>query len=480
MITERDMAKILTIDLGTTYFKTSLFDRSGRLCDTCRMAPPTAAAQAGWLELSGDGFCGVMARGIAELRTRAGGDLSDVEAVTFATQANSFLLLDAEDRPLTPLILWPDRRAAEKEEEVLARCGFAGFFAATGIPHLNLQCMAAKLLWLQEQSPDLWKRTKRLCLISDYLTLLLTGRHVTEAGAAGLTGLVDIHRCRWHPEMLARFGIEADLLPAIVRAGTDLGPLDRQAAERWGLPESCRFVVGCLDQYAGAIGTGNVEPGIISETTGTVLATVQCADRFDGRPQSNVIQGPAFREGLFWRMTFGGVSANYLEWFQGHLPDRPDVDQLISLAESIAPGAEGLRLKTDAGFGDPAEVFDGLAAHHTRGHRVCCILEAVACALADQVAVLCDGSPPKQIRCAGGAARSDLWLQIKADVSGVATAATVCPEPTSLGAAVLVQATLGGAEVPAVARQWICLKPPHHPHPQRHRQYHVLRCKPTT
>ena len=100
-----------------------------------------------------------------------------------------------------------------------------------------------------------------------------------------------------------------------------------------------------------------------------------------------------------------------------------------------------------------------------------CILEAVACALGDQMAALCDGSPPGEIRCAGGAARSDLWLQIKADVLGVATAATLCPEPTSLGAAMLAQASLDGADVQTVARQWVRLKPPHRPDPQRHRQY---------
>ena len=127
-----------TIDLGTTYFKISLFDRNGRLCDTCRIAPPIVAPRDGYMELPADAFGNVIARGIAELRSRAGGDLSDVEAVTFATQTNSFVLLDAEDRPLTPLILWPDRRAEQLEEEVRRRCDIPGFSATTGIPRIEL------------------------------------------------------------------------------------------------------------------------------------------------------------------------------------------------------------------------------------------------------------------------------------------------------------------------------------------------------
>ena len=211
------------------------------------------------------------------------------------------------------------------------------------MPQIDFQCMPAKLLWLQDHSPDVWKRTNRVCLISDYLTILMTGKHVTEAGAAGLTGLVDIHRCQWYPEMIDRFDIKLRHLPPIVRAGTDLGPIDPRAAERFGLPASCRFVVGCLDQYAGAIGVGNVEPGLVSETTGTVLATVRCADRFAAMPDNAIYQGPAFREGLYWQMAFGQISANYLHWYRDRLPDRPDFDSLTTLAEQVEPAAHGLR-----------------------------------------------------------------------------------------------------------------------------------------
>jgi xylulokinase len=469
------MGKLLAIDLGTTYFKLSLFDREGHLRDTCQIAPPLVATRPGWMELSAEAFEKTIARGIADLRSRIRGDLTDLAAVTFATQTNSFVLLDSEHRPLTPLVLWPDRRAAQLDAEVRSRCNVPQFAATTGLPQIDFQCMAAKLLWLQNESPEIWKRTNKLCLISDYLTLLMTGKHVTEAGAAGLTGLVDIHRCRWYPEMLANFNVDLLQMPDIVRAGTDLGPIDPRAAERFGLPASCRFVVGCLDQYAGAIGVGNVEPGLISETTGTVLATVRCADRFAAQPDDAVRQGPAFREGLYWQMAVGLISANYLHWYRDRLPDRPDFDRLTALAEQVELGSDGLRLRADVVLTDPEEVFQGLTVRHGHGHKVRCILESVACALDDQVAALANGSRPGHIRCAGGAARSKVWLQIKADVLGMPTAATGCPEPTSLGAAVLARASLDGTEVRTVARQWAHLQPPHHPDPNRHQRYRVLR-----
>jgi xylulokinase len=469
------MAKLLTIDLGTTFFKVSLFDGNGQLCDGCRVTPPIATDSSGRMELLADAFLETLARGIGELRDRDADRLADVEAVTFATQTNSFVLLDGDNRPLTPIVLWPDLRATELDCDVRNRCSSPQFTATTGIPQMGAQFMVAKLLWLQRQQPDVWQRTKSVALISDFMTLYFTGKLATEAGAAGLTGLLDIHRCQWWPDMLRQFGLDESQLPEVVRAGTDLGPITPEAAERFGLPTDCRFVVGCLDQYAGAIGVGNLEAGMVSETTGTVLATVRCADHFAQGLDPGVFQGPAYRPGLYWRMAFGDTSANCLQWYRDQLSDRPEFDELIALAAQIAPGADGLRMRKDVRLTKPEEVFEGLTAQHTRGQAVRCIVEAVAFALADQMAMLDDGASPSEVRCAGGAARSDLWLQIKADVLDAATVATQCPEPTSLGAAILAEASLRGVQVSDVANRWVRLKPSHRPTLQGRLAYHQLR-----
>jgi sugar (pentulose or hexulose) kinase len=89
-------------------------------------------------------------------------------------------------------------------------------------------------------------------------------------------------------------------------------------------------------------------------------------------------------------------------------------------------------------------------------------MEAVAMALRDHMTSLFEplDGPPKEVRSAGGGARSDLWLQIKADVLGTTVRSTLCPEPTSLGAAILAEAALTGAEVEQVADAWVRLRPP--------------------
>ncbi len=82
-------------------------------------------------------------------------------------------------------------------------------------------------------------------------------------------------------------------------------------------------------------------------------------------------------------------------------------------------------------------------------------METVAAALAEQVYQLDPDHKPAEIHTTGGAARSDLWLQIKADTLGVPILATACEEPTSLGAALLAATALGWGTLPNLASRWI-------------------------
>jgi xylulokinase len=102
-------------------------------------------------------------------------------------------------------------------------------------------------------------------------------------------------------------------------------------------------------------------------------------------------------------------------------------------------------------------------------------MEGVAFALDRQVATLCASGRPTEIRSCGGAARSNVWLQIKADVLNVPFVATECPEPTSLGTALLAGQALGWGEVTDLARRWVRPTRRFEPDPETHRVYAGLR-----
>src|SRR5438094_703118 len=156
------MAKFLTFDLGTTLFKVALFDDSGRMLAVRRVTPTVLHPKPGWSELHPHSFQRPLVEAARELREEIG-DFNDVAAVSFATQANSFVLLDERDEALTPIVLWPDQRAAELGEELEAIGKVEGFRSRTGMPRFSHALGLAKVLRWKYQNPRLLQQTRRFC-----------------------------------------------------------------------------------------------------------------------------------------------------------------------------------------------------------------------------------------------------------------------------------------------------------------------------
>jgi xylulokinase len=279
----------------------------------------------------------------------------------------------------------------------------------------------------------------------------MTGEHLTEGGVAGLSGAMDINAFAWWDAVLSRVGLQTAQMPVIARAGSDVGTVRPDVAGAIGLPPSCRFIVGALDQYAGAIGTGTIEPARVCETTGTVLAAVRFSNQRESTPAGDVFEGPAFDAGSFFQMSFSSTSANLLEWYRNSLPDRPSFEELSRLAAE-ADDAVAIGPYRD---GEPIEsCFRHVRPEHSMGQVARGIMRCVAEALKRQILSLSPQMPPV-IRSAGGAARSDVWLQIKADTLGTTFEAIDCDEPTSLGAAMLAARAVTGRSMNDLARDWV-------------------------
>jgi len=427
--------KVIAVDLGTTYFKVCRFDFDGRIEATCSLPAPVVRTHPRD-EITIQDFRQHLTHAIRSVTTE-NTTRENIAAITFATQANSFALLDDQDEPLTPFVLWSDLRAKHSDFPLSEFSSCSAYRDRTGVARLNHLFMPAKLHWFRQFAPNTLAKTHRLALLSDYFTWWLTGIWCTEAATAALSGLVDIRTLTWWPQACVVAEVAPEWLSRIARSGTDIGQILPDVAVELNLPHHCRFFVGCLDQHAGAIGAGNVYPGDVSETTGTVLATVRCAQSFGLGLAQEVFQGPAFREGLFYQMVFSEQSAGLLERYRKEVAKGMTFPELDKLAELTPPGARGLRLRPDAFHHDASRMFENKRGFHSRGDEVRAILEGVAAELSRQIQLLCGGELPAVVHASGGAARSRLWLEIKSRTVGIPVVAVSCPEPTSLGAALL-------------------------------------------
>ena len=233
-------AIILVFDLGTTNFKGTLFDINGELKALARIPTPYTNTRGVHSEISVPAFDTAIGQLAGELRASAPDDYAAIAAVTFSSQTNSFVLLGPSGEAMTPFIIWNDRRAATINPPLDAFMALPDFYARSGVPGLSPEFMLAKLYWHQEETAEMWERVDRILLISDYLTWRFTGKYVTEAGAAGLTGLVDIHTLEWRDDALAilalaawQFQVSPLQMALVSAAGLLPGMLAGPAVGRW-------------------------------------------------------------------------------------------------------------------------------------------------------------------------------------------------------------------------------------------------------
>lgn len=445
----------LTFDIGTTALKTALVGAEGKVRALAEVEYTPRTPQPGYVEMDPEVYWEAAVTGARQVLATSG--VREIAAIGFSSQGESFVALDEHCRPLGPVLVWLDSRARELaarwEREWLSA---EHYRAITGYPWVLEGLTLFKLAWLREHAPEM-HRAAKFVFLPDLLILRLTGEIATDFNIAQMSGLYDLRTGAWSEELLQAAGVSADRLPPLGAPGDPVGTVRPEAAEALGIAPGATVCLGCNDQLAGAIGAGNVRPGIVSETTGTALAVVATtAELLD---DARFYVGRHAVPGLSYAMPYAAVSAAVLTWFRD-LCAGADYDALTAAAAQVPPGSDDLTvLPHFAGTGDHPEArgaLVGLTLGHGRGHIARAIMESCACLLRELVAPIAErGTQFRAIRSLGRSARSDLWLQMKADALGVPVECPACPEAASLGAGMLAAAGTGQfAGIAEAAEAW--------------------------
>lgn len=432
---------VVGIDLGTTYFKVGLFDRDGELHGLGRVAVETDDGLQGCgAELPVDRFERLVRTAWQAACLECGADPATlrVAGMAYSSQANSFLLLDGADRPLTPVIMWPDARAVRLEKTVdeydrrSDRIGVTGI----GLP-LGPQFAINKLAWIRREQPDVWRRTRKVATLSDYLVLRLTGVWAGDLGTAGLLAIVNPVAGDWWDPALGDLRIERRRLPKLRPPGTLIGLTDG-GARRFGFPAGIPMALGGLDHHMAALGAGVPVVAPVSVSLGTVLACMALTP--DYLPRKGCCCGRGVTGQGFTRLAFSDFGGSVLEWFQRVHAPGVGMAELDKAAAAVAPGCDGLTALPDAAARPGLQGFEHAAALHTTGHYFRALMERTAHSLAGLLEFM--GNPPK-IVLAGGGARSAVWRDIVRQITGCRIITVACPEPACRGAAMLAATAAG-------------------------------------
>ena len=451
------MRIFLALDIGTTSVKGCAFDESFNRVASFHREYALQTPCAHFVEMDPDDYWAAVAGGIRDLL--AGGlKAEDIACVTFTTQGETMIPVDATGSPLSKAVVWLDDRAQEEARRLSAEIDADTFYRTTGIPELGAATPVAKLQWHARQagfSPKVYK----YLLLEDYLILRMTGKFVTEQSLLSSTGYFDIVNRRYWPEALRACGVREGQLPQILPSGVQAGAVTQEAALQTGLRAGTPVITGAMDQVCAAIGAGNVQEGILAENTGTCLAVTATIREPRFSPDRSVPVYAHFDQ-RFLLLAYNPTAAMVLKWFKDqfmgeyaeNLKEGQNIyDALTALAAeapalcggvTLIPHFSG-RLFPEAD-GNMRGAFVGLNLGTTRADCIRAILEGVAFMLRQSVQAVQDlGATVREIRAVGGASVSPLWNQIKADVSGFPITAMRESESTALGAAMLGALGLG-------------------------------------
>lgn len=449
------MKYVMGVDVGTTAIKAALFAEDGSIKGsyTCEYKLQTPAS--GWVELDAQAYIDAFKRAVTKVIEVSGISREDIASLGISAQGETLFCLDGNDQPLRPAIVWMDNRANKEADWIEEQLGRRTIHSTTGQVGMSAIWPASKILWLRNNEPETFAKTAKFLLIEDFFILLLTGQYASEDSLLCSTMYWDINTRGYWPDMLRLLGIQEAQLPQIHHPGTPIGNVTPEAASKFGLSTDTLICLGALDQACGAIGVGNVEPGIFSESTGAALASVAMATEPVIDPAGEM---PCFASGIpgmymVHSYSTGGMA---IRWYRdtfcaGELASEHaggiNAYQAIDAAvESTPPGADGLRVLPHLqGSGPPDTddeakgVFLNVTLAHSKSHFARGIMEGVAMVLLRMIeSTRSLGVDVKEIRSLSGGAKSRAWCQIKANASGLPVHTMKTTEAAAcLGAAIL-------------------------------------------
>ncbi len=436
---------LLGIDVSTTGAKALLIDQAGSVISSATTPLTLFTPRPLWSEQDPREWWQGIVQSIRVVLAQAGIPGSSVSAIGLTGQMHGLVLLDEHAEVLRPAILWNDQRTGAQCDEIRSRLGKERLIQITGNDALT-GFTAPKILWVQQNEPEIYANGRHILLPKDYVRFKLTGEYAMDKADGAGTILFDLKARNWSSEVLAALEIPAEWMPPTYEGPEITGFVSRQAAEETGLAEGTPVVGGGGDQAAQAVGVGAVQPGIIALTLGTsgvVFATTPSAFI---EPQGRL---HAFCHAVPGRWHFMGVmlsAAGSLQWHRDELAPSMKFDDLVAEAQEIPPGSEGLLFLPyltgeRTPYPDPLArgAWVGLTVRHGRAHLTRAVLEGVAFGIKDIFTLIQQAGlgEIQQVRVSGGGAKSPLWQQIIADVLGVELVTVNTTEGAAFGAALL-------------------------------------------
>lgn len=421
---------ILTIDVGTSSTKTALWDEAGNLLSDASSAYSLTRRTPLEAEIDAEIWWQAVCATVREVMAASGVDPRAVSAIGVDGVGWTLLPVDRDAQPLFPALIWLDRRAEEEAQWLNGRPEASMLVKLAANP-IDAAYVTPKLVWLRRHHPDVFNSAYRFLSSSAFIVARLTGEFICDTTQAYGYHFFDISGERWDETAAKIVGVPLEKMPRLCSAAEVVGTVSAQAAEQTGLVPGIPVIAGCLDAAAGALGAGVTRPGQTNEQGGQAGGVGISVEGVLREPQlifsHHVLPGQ-------YLLQAGTVGGGSLRWFRDVLePSEPaggratgqgSFEQFSRQAAEVPPGAHGLIFipymageRTPLWNSQARGVLFGLSYKTTRADMLRAVMEGCAFAVYDNVQIAHErGVAVSEYLGSGGATRSAVWCQIKADI----------------------------------------------------------------
>ena len=432
---------LIGVDLGTSGTKAALYQIDGRLVSEASVEVPLFYPKPGVVEQENEDFYTSAARTIRMCLESSGVDPQSIAAIAFDSQMAGVGLIDEDFNPTARFDSWLDMRCQPYIEMMDKEAGDQ-ITQLTGCPPTCDH--GPKILWWMHEHPEIYKQTAKFIMPGSYVAGRIAGLKADQAYIdhtfIHFSGFSNGQKAIWSDELCERFGLDKEKLPKIVDPSDVIGEVSEKSAKDFGLAPGTLIAAGAGDTAANALGAGIVNPGMLFDVAGTASVLAGCTNKFVADTKNRaLITMRSVIPGLWNPLAYIGGGGLALRWFRDQffnqargkslpLSDEDLYPTMISLAENITPGSEGLFFSPHLGgricpsSPNMRGAWIGVSWSHSQAHFARAILESIAYEYAYYLKILRESLPDLvlvEARVVGGGARSETWNQIKADILNV-------------------------------------------------------------
>ncbi len=442
---------VVSYDLGTGGLKAGLYHLDGTSAGFEFVPYQTYYPETDWHEQRPQDWWQAVCLATKVLLQKSGVKASEVIAV--AASGHSLVAApigSCGELLMESVPIWSDRRAKVEAADFFKKVDYEKWYLTTGNGDPPETYSVFKLMWLKKQHPEIFSKTRAVLGSKDYINFMLTGEIATDYSYASGSGVFDLLHWCYNEAYIEKAGLPRLLFIDPKESHQPVGTLTAEAAEASGLCEGTRVLCGGVDNACMALGTTGMGNGRVYTSLGSSAWIAVSANK----PILDVKKLPFVfahvEKGFYTTGVSIFAAGSAYRWAKETLcvDLAGDVyQQMNALAATSELGAKGVMFNPSLAGGssqEPSEslegAFYGLKLSNSRADLLRAILEGVALSLGTCCLSVIEPmieSNEAMIICGGGA-RSDLWMQIFADVyNRKVEVINVDQDAASLGAAAI-------------------------------------------